>query len=47
MFSRANEVDEDREHQRDEAERDLQRSEKHEDEEETEVEKIHVLDIKV
>ena len=41
------EVDEDKEHQRDEAERELQRSEKEEDSEDETVKNIHVLDIKV
>ena len=42
------EVDEDREHNRDEADRETERSEKHEDEdEEVEAESIHKLDIKV
>ena len=42
------EVDEDREHTRDEADRETERSEKHEDEdEEIEAEPIHKLDIKV
>ncbi|MBT5935785.1 hypothetical protein [Sulfurimonas sp.] len=43
------EVDEDREHTRDEADRETERSEKHEEEEaeEVEAEPIHMLDIKV
>lgn len=46
------EVDEDREHTRDEADRETERSEKHEDEDEEEQEEvlaepIHTLDIKV
>ena len=42
------EVDEDREHNRDEADRETERSEKHEDEdEEVQAESIHKLDIKV
>ena len=44
------EVDEDREHTRDEADRETERSEKHEEEEETKevkAEPIHTLDIKV
>ena len=42
------EVDEDREHTRDEADRETERSEKHEDEEEeVAAEPIHKLDIKV
>lgn len=42
------EVDEDREHTRDEADRETERSEKHEEEEEeVKAEPIHTLDIKV
>lgn len=41
------EVDEDREHTRDEADRETQRSEKDEDEDEEELEPLHKLDITV
>lgn len=41
------EVDEDREHQRDEADRETKRNEKEEEKEEEEFEPLHRLDIKV
>ena len=41
------EVDPDRDHQRDEADRDTQRSEKKENDQEEDIEPLHILDIKV